>query len=165
MSEKIDSVDIYILNTLLKDAQKPLSSIAKTLNISPAAVKHRVDKLKKNNIIVGSGISINKKKLGLNTEAYIAIFLEKASMNKRVIETLEKVDEITECHYSTGAFSLFVRLLCENNAHMTSVLTEKIQSIEGVVRTETFILLESPIGRNIDLSVLKNKFGTPLDVQ
>ena len=152
MSEKLDKTDVFILNSLLVNAQESLSTLSRALEVSPAAVKHRVDKLKKNGLILGSSIHIDKEKLGFNTEAYIAIFLEKASMNSTVIEAIKAIAEVTECHYSTGAFSLLVRLLCQNNNHMTSVLTNKIQSIDGVVRTETFLLLESPIERSIQIT-------------
>jgi len=39
--------------------------------------------------------------------------------------------------------------MCKDNEHLMSVLNTKVQTIEGISRTETFISLEQQIGRQI----------------
>ena len=48
-------------------------------------------------------------------------------------------------HYTTGNYSMFVKLICKDTDHLRKVLMEKIQKIEDITRTETFISLQESI--------------------
>jgi Lrp/AsnC family transcriptional regulator for asnA, asnC and gidA len=50
-------------------------------------------------------------------------------------------------------YNMFVKILCRDTRHLREVLNDKIQVIDGVERTETFISLESGIDREITLEV------------
>ena len=71
--------------------------------------------------------------------------------NPEAVVKLEQIDEIIECHYTTGNWSLLVKLRCRDNEHLMDVLNTKIQSIKGVSRTETFISLQQQLTRQIQL--------------
>jgi Lrp/AsnC family transcriptional regulator for asnA, asnC and gidA len=83
--------------------------------------------------------------------AYIGIFLDKAMSNPRAVKELETIPEVLECHYTTGDWSILIKVLCKDNEHLMQVLNKKIQQIEGVSRTETFISLNQQIDRQISL--------------
>ena len=65
---------------------------------------------------------------------------------------MKKIPEILECHYTTGNWSVLVKVICKNNEHLMALLNKQIQSIEGVSRTETFISLEQQIDRQISIN-------------
>ena len=67
------------------------------------------------------------------------------------MEQLKKKPEVTECHYTTGNWSIFIKILCKDNEHLMHLLNTKIQAIPGVSRTETFISLNQQIKRQIAL--------------
>jgi Lrp/AsnC family transcriptional regulator for asnA, asnC and gidA len=81
----------------------------------------------------------------------LGIFLEKASMYNTVSARLETIPEIVECHYTTGQYAIFVKIYAKNNEHLKSVLNDKLQSIEGISSTETFISLEEKFGRQLSV--------------
>ena len=83
--------------------------------------------------------------------AFIGIYLDKAIRNTEAVKQLEEIDEVIECHYTTGNWSIFVKLLCKDNEHLMELLNKKIQSVEGVSRTETFISLQQQLKRQISL--------------
>ena len=83
--------------------------------------------------------------------AFIGIYLDKAIRNPEAVKRLEQIDEVIECHYTTGNWSIFVKLLCKDNEHLMELLNKKIQSVEGVSRTETFISLQQQLNRQISL--------------
>ncbi|MDA0201611.1 MAG: Lrp/AsnC ligand binding domain-containing protein, partial [Bacteroidetes bacterium] len=56
-----------------------------------------------------------------------------------------------ECHYTTGNWSILIKLLCEDNEHLMTLLNHRIQTIDGVSRTETYISLNQQIKRQIQL--------------
>ena len=71
--------------------------------------------------------------------------------NPEAVKQLEKIPEVIECHYTTGNWSVLIKILCEDNEHLMSLLNQRIQPIEGVSRTETFISLNQQIKRQIQL--------------
>ena len=148
---KIDGIDKEIIRMLIENARRPILEIAKKIGISGAAIHQRLRKLEKSELINGSSISIDPKILGYNTMAYIGIFLDRATNNKTFVSELYKIKEVIECHYTTGNWSIFVKLLCKDNEHLMELLNKKIQSVEGVSRTETFISLQQQLNRQISL--------------
>ena len=147
----IDGIDKVILKTLMQDARKPILAISKITGISGAAVHQRLKKLEKAEVISGSQIIINPKILGFKTVAFIGIYLDKAMRNPEAVNQLKNIPEVIECHYTTGNWSIFVKLLCKDNEHLMELLNKKIQSVEGVSRTETFISLQQQLNRQITL--------------
>ena len=147
----IDGIDKIILKTLMQDARKPILAISKITGISGAAVHQRLKKLEKAEVISGSQIIINPKILGFKTVAFIGIYLDKAMRNPEAVNQLKNIPEVIECHYTTGNWSIFAKLLCKDNEHLMELLNKKIQSVEGVSRTETFISLQQQLNRQITL--------------
>lgn len=147
----IDGLDKIILRALMKDARKPINEIAKTVGISGAAVHQRLKKLENSGLIASSQMVINPKVLGYKTMAFIGIYLDKAMRNPEAVKQLEKIPEVIECHYTTGNWSVLIKILCHDNEHLMSLLNHRIQAIEGVSRTETFISLNQQIKRQIEL--------------
>lgn len=147
----LDGIDKEILRFLMEDARKPILEIARQIGISGAAIHQRLRKLEASGIIKGSKFIVDPKIIGYNTMAYIGIFLDKAMSNPKAIKALKAIPEVLECHYTTGNWSILIKVLCRDNAHLMDLLNKQIQQIEGVSRTETFISLDQQIDRQIQL--------------
>ncbi|HSJ11146.1 MAG TPA: Lrp/AsnC ligand binding domain-containing protein [Gillisia sp.] len=145
----IDGIDKIILNHLMDDARKPILEIARNLGISGAAIHQRLRKLEKAGLIEGSKLVINPRVLGYTTLAFVGVYLDKAVSNPSAVKKLREIPEVLECHYTTGNWSIFLKILCRDNEHLMKVLNKNIQAIEGVSRTETFISLDQQIQRQI----------------
>ncbi|MFP2995703.1 Lrp/AsnC ligand binding domain-containing protein [Spongiivirga sp. MCCC 1A20706] len=146
---QIDGIDKKILRFLMDDARKPILEIARQIGISGAAIHQRLRKLESSGLISGSKFIINPKALGYNTMAFIGIFLDKAMSNPDAVRQLKQIPEVLECHYTTGNWSIFIKILCRDNEHLMNLLNKEIQTIKGVQRTETFISLNQQIERQI----------------
>ena len=147
----IDNIDKKILSYLMNDARISFLSIAKECNISSAAIQQRVKKMTDAGIIKGSKFTISPKVLGYDICVFIGVFLDQAHAYKSVVNELMKINEIVECHYTTGNYAIFLKLYCKNNEHLMKILIDTIQNIQGVSRTETFISLEQTIERQIEV--------------
>ncbi|MEC7415174.1 MAG: Lrp/AsnC ligand binding domain-containing protein [Bacteroidota bacterium] len=145
----LDGIDKIIIRYLLEEARTPIQILAKACGISGAAIHQRLKKLENTGVISGSQIILNPKVLGFNTIAFIGIYLDKAIRNPEAVQQLKNIPEVVECHYTTGNWSIFVKLLCRDNEHLMQLLNKNIQSIEGVSRTETFISLQEQISRQV----------------
>lgn len=148
---EIDGIDKEILRYLMEDARKPILQIASKIGISGAAIHQRLRKLEQSGVIAGSKFVVNTKVLGYSTMAFVGIYLDKASSNPEAVKELRKIPEVLECHYTTGNWSILIKIICRDNEHLMQLLNNKIQPINGVSRTETFISLDQQIERQIQL--------------
>jgi Lrp/AsnC family transcriptional regulator for asnA, asnC and gidA len=150
-SLNIDGIDKKILRTLMQDARTPILEIARNVGISGAAIHQRLKKLEKAKLISKYALIVNPKVLGFETVSYIGVYLDKAMTNVEAIKFLKKIPQVIECHCTTGHWNIFIKVICKDNTHLMYILNEKIQSISGVSRTETFISLEQQIDRQITI--------------
>ncbi len=148
---EIDGIDKEILRELMADARKPVLQIASKIGISGAAIHQRLRKLEHSEVISGSKFTVNHKVLGYSTMAFVGVYLDKAARNPEAVKELKKIPEVLECHYTTGNWSILIKIICRDNQHLMQLLNTKIQAIEGVSRTETFISLDQQIDRQIQL--------------
>lgn len=147
----IDGIDKKILRALMEDARTPVLEIARQVGISGAAIHQRLRKLEKSGLLAGSKFIVNPKVLGYTTMAYVGIYLDKAMSNPEAVKQLKNIPEVLECHYTTGHWSIFIKILAKDNEHLMHLLNKEIQSINGVSRTETFVSLQQQIDRQIKI--------------
>ena len=103
----------------------------------------------------GSGFYINPKSLGYFTCTYVGLNLERGNMYKEVVERMMNIPEVLECHFTTGPYTMLAKLYAKDNEQLMDLLNNKLQSIPGVVSTETLISLEQSIKREIPINVEK----------
>ena len=147
--EKIDNLDKKILSILSKNARIPFKDVAAVCGVSRAAIHQRVQHMIEEGVIMGSSFNVNPKSLGYNTCTYVGINLDRGNMYKSVIEQLMQIPEVVECHFNTGPYTLLVKLYAQDNEQLMNLLNIQMQSIPGVVATETMISLEQSIKREI----------------
>jgi Lrp/AsnC family transcriptional regulator, regulator for asnA, asnC and gidA len=148
---QLDNLDKKILSLIKSDARTPFLEVARQCGISGAAVHQRVQRLTKIGIIKGSELILDPEKMGYSTCAYVGIYLEKASLYKDVVDELRNIPEVTQCHYTTGNWSIFIKLYTKNNKSLKDILVNKLQAIHGVIRTETLISLEEGFNRQLPI--------------
>lgn len=153
-NSEIDSTDLKILALLAEDAKIPYTEIAKKVFVSGGTVHVRMRKLEELGVVLGSTLKIDYSKLGYDITAFLGIFLEKSSYYEQVAAQLEKIPEVVSLHYTTGPYSMYVRIYCRDTSHLRQVLHDKIQKIDGVERTESIISLEERVQRTIRLDEL-----------
>ncbi|MDX2063841.1 MAG: Lrp/AsnC ligand binding domain-containing protein [Bacteroidia bacterium] len=147
----LDDLDRQILRVLLKDANVPYTDIARELQVSGGTIHVRMKKMQEAGVVVGSRLVVSPSALGFDITALIGVYLEKGSAYNHVRGELQRVPEVTEVWFTTGVYNLIIKIVCRDTPHLREVLNEKIQIIEGVERTETFIALEEPISRELSI--------------
>ncbi|PIE86395.1 MAG: transcriptional regulator [Bacteroidia bacterium] len=150
-NNNLDKLDRKILSLVAKNARIPFLEVARECGVSGAAIHQRIQRLMKFDVIKGSEFIITPKKIGFSTCAYIGIYLEKASMYEDVVKELKKIPEIVECHYTTGNYSIFIKIYTTDNDALRRILSDKLQLIKGITRTETFISLEENFKRQLPI--------------
>ena len=148
--EKIN-LDRKILEIVMRNARIPSKDVAVVCGVSRAAIHQRIQRMIDLKVITGSGYHVNPKVLGYTTCTYIGVKLEKGSMYKDVVPELEKIPEVVECHFTTGPYTMLIKLYARDNQHLMELLNDKIQMIHGVVATETLISLDQSMNREIPI--------------
>ena len=130
--EKIDKLDRKILSILAQNARIAFKDVAEKCGVSRAAIHQRVERLKEDGVITGSGFSINPKSIGYGTCTYVGIRLERGSMYKNVVKKLLHIPEIVECHFTTGPYTMMVKAYVRDNEQLMKLLNDTLQSIDSL---------------------------------
>lgn len=144
----LDKIDKEIIYMLMDNAKTSLAHISKNVGISTTAVHQRIKKLENAGVIENSISFLNPRKIGYKVVTFIGVFLEQPSHYLDAIKALNEINEVVEAHYTTGNYTIFLKVLCRDNDHLMEILN-KIQKLKGVIRTETFISLEQSISRQL----------------
>lgn len=146
----LDALDKKILTLVANDARIPFLEVARTCKVSGAAIHQRMQKLTTMGIIKGSQYILDPEKVGNGTCAFVGILLRDPKDAERVMKALMKVPEITECHFTTGNYDMFLKIYAHDNAHLLKIIHEKLQAI-GIQRSETMVSLNEPINRQMPI--------------
>ncbi|MDE6097387.1 MAG: Lrp/AsnC ligand binding domain-containing protein [Muribaculaceae bacterium] len=149
MEKTIDNLDRKILEIVMRNARIPSKDIALVCGVSRAAVHQRIQRMIDIKVITGSGYNVDPKVLGYATCTYVGVNLERGAMYRNVVPELEKIPEIVECHFTTGPYTMLVKVYARDNEHLMELLNDRIQMIPGVTGTETLISLDNSISRVI----------------
>ena len=146
---QIDNLDKQILHALMENARTAYAELAKRFNVSAGTIHVRVEKLKQAGIITGTQLSINTKRLGYDVCCFIGINLNNARDYPETLIKLEALEEVVEAYYTTGNYSIFIKVMAKSIDHLQDVLINKIQAIEAIQSTETLISLQNHDSRTV----------------
>ncbi len=156
----LDALDRKILKLIAEDARIPFLEVARACNVSGAAIHQRIQKLTMLGILKGSEFIIDPEKIGYETCAYIGLYLKDPESFDLVVERLRKIPEVTECHYTTGGYDMFIKIYAKNNHHLLNIIHDKLQPL-GLSRSETIVSFNAVINRQ--LPILDEEVGNDDD--
>ena len=151
-SERMDALDRKILGIISQNARIPFRDVALQCGVSRAAIHQRVQRMFDDGIITGSGYHVNPRSIGYNTCTYVGLTLEKGSMYREVVAALDRIPEVVESHFTTGRYTMMIKLYARDNSHLMELINGNIQEIKGVTATETLISLDESIKKEIPIT-------------
>ena len=149
---QLDALDEQILKLIANNARIPFLEVARTCNVSGAAIHQCIQKLTNLGILKGSQFIIDPEKVGYETCAYIGLYLKDPSSFEEVIEKLSLIPEVVECHYTTGKYDMFIKIYARNNHHLISIIHDKLQPL-NLARTETLISFHEALKRQMPIEL------------
>jgi Lrp/AsnC family transcriptional regulator, leucine-responsive regulatory protein len=154
-THKLDPTDLRILALVQRDGKLAQSEIAKRVGLSTAAVNERLKKLEKAGVIRGYAALLDAAAVGAALTAFVEVFIEHPRHEPAFIESLLGLDEVQECHYVTGEFSLLLKVRVRDVGSLQALLLHRLNCLEGVRQTRTLIVL----------STLKEECLVPIEVK
>ena len=152
MLTRIDRLDRKILEIIMSNARIASKDIAAVCNVSRAAIHQRIQRMIEMGVIIGSGYRVNPKTLGYATCTFVGVNLERGALYRDVVPELEKIPEVIDCHFTTGPYTILLKVFARDNEHLMKLLNDKIQHIPGVTGTETMISLDHSIERELPVN-------------
>ena len=146
----LDALDRKILKLIAEDARIPFLEVARACNVSGAAIHQRIQKLTTLGILKGSEFIIDPEKIGYETCAYVGLYLKDPESFDLVVDKLRKIPEVTECHYTTGGYDMFIKIYAKNNHHLLNIIHDKLQPL-GLSRSETIVSFNAVINRQLPI--------------
>lgn len=147
---QLDSLDRKILKLIATDARVPFLEVARACNVSGAAIHQRIQKLTNLGILKGSEFIIDPEKIGYEACAYVGLYLMDPSSFDNVVEKLRQIPEVTECHYTTGGYDMFIKIYAKSNHHLLNIIHDKLQPL-GLSRSETIVSFNAVIDRQLPI--------------
>jgi Lrp/AsnC family leucine-responsive transcriptional regulator len=141
--EKLDAVDLLILEVLQAQGRTKRNELADTVKLSIPAVSERLRKLEDRGIIRSFNAVVEARKVGLEVTAFIFVMAESSTFYPEIIKRATAQEEILECHAITGEGSHIFKARTRSTATLEKLLSQ-IQSWPGVKNTRTSIVLSSP---------------------
>ncbi len=143
MHDKIDAIDIQILQTLQLQGRTKRNELAEQVKLSIPAVSERLRKLEERGVIRGYHAVLDGRKVGYGLTAFIFIASDSPSHYAKIIERASAHPEILECHAITGDGSHLLKIKTHSTETLEKLLAQ-IQAWPGVTNTRTHVVLSSP---------------------
>ncbi len=137
----LSELDRRLLSALREDGRAPVAELARRLGVARATVTARIDKLVASGTIVGFSVRV-RDELDPDTLRAMTLIEVEGRTTDAVIRRLRGFPEIRALHSTNGGWDLVAELRVDTLAEFDQVLG-RIRSIDGVVNSETSLLLSS----------------------
>jgi len=134
----LDDVSLGIIRELQIDGRRPFTTIAKTVGLSEAAVRQRVQRLIDAGVMQIVAVT-DPLRVGLHRQAMIGVRVD--GDVRDVASKLASSNEIDYVVICSGAYDLLVELTARDDEHLLDVINSQIRAIPGVRSTDTFVYL------------------------
>ncbi len=140
----LDRTDLKILDILQTDGRISNSKLAELVNLSPTAVMARVQKLTKDEFILGYEAKLNPNKLNANFLVFVEVLLDKTTPNvlDDFIDAVTQYPEIVECHMVSGGFDFLIKLRSAGMEEFRRIAGQILWQLPGVKETRSYPVMQ-----------------------
>ena len=140
----MDQTDKKILHILQNQGRISMKELGQLVSLTPPAVTERVKKLEEKGYIIGYRAVVNPEKFHKKIKAFVSVDMEPAKY-KKFLEYAKSSPYIFECHHVVGSNCLILKVMAET----TEELEQVIDTIKESGRTQTSVILSSPIEHKV----------------
>lgn len=140
----LDRTDLKILDILQTDGRISNSKLAELVNLSPTAVMARVQKLTKDEFILGYEAKLNPSKLNASFLVFVEILLDKTTPHvlDDFIDAVTQYPEIVECHMVSGGFDFLIKLRSADMEEFRRIAGQILWQLPGVKETRSYPVMQ-----------------------
>lgn len=137
----MDKLDKDIINFLQENGRMRYTKIADQLGVTEGTVRNRAARLLEENLIQIVGMT-DPHNMGYEAPAMIGISVQPAHLESAA-QTLAILPEVSHLILVSGEYDLIIEVFCRNREHLANFVTDNLQPIPGVQKTQTFMILHT----------------------
>lgn len=137
----LDELDWTIVNELRRE-ETTNSALAEKLGISEGTVRQRVKRLKDAGILRVRAL-INPDVLARQQLASIAVMIGESRLLDQKAREIAALENVLSVSIMSGQYDLMAEVLVDSNRGLVKFLTETLPQVEGITKTESFLMLRS----------------------
>ena len=141
VDQPLDEVDRRILAELTRDGRLSVSAVAENVHISRAHAYSRIARLTDSGVLTKFTALIDPIKAGLRSSAYVTLKVQQHAW-RELREQLRLIPEIHHIALVGGDFDVILLVRAEDNVGLRRVIFDQLQSMPGVMDTQTFLVFE-----------------------
>ena len=135
----LDDLSKAIIEELQQDGRRSYAGIGKSVGLSEAAVRHRVQRMVDAGVMQIVAVT-DPMQLGFARQAMIGIRC--TGDTTKIAERLAAIDAVDYVVLTAGSYDAIVEVVCEDDDSLLDVLNTKIRALSGVLSTETLVYLK-----------------------
>ncbi|MEW5784421.1 MAG: Lrp/AsnC family transcriptional regulator [Bacillota bacterium] len=139
----MDPVDRAILTLLKDNGRLTYSDLGRRVHLSVPAVAERVRRLESSGVIDSYTVRLNRNKLNCGLLSFVMVTIERAGQIDDFREKVVEFAEVLECHHIAGEYDYLLKVAVADTAALERFLSVSLKKIEGVVKTNTLIVLST----------------------
>ena len=145
MSEKLDKIDLKIINILQENSKITNLDLSKRIGLSPAPTLERVKKLEQSGVVESYHANVNAAKIGLNVKTFVLVNLawQKENALENFLSKINQINEVVECYIITGEADCLLKIICKDIPTYEELLFKKLSKIEEIERIKTLMTLSN----------------------
>ncbi|HMG13804.1 MAG TPA: Lrp/AsnC family transcriptional regulator [Saprospiraceae bacterium] len=145
MSDKLDKIDLRILQILQENSKITNLELSKRIGLSPAPTLERVKKLEQSGVIESYHANVNSQAIGLNVKTFALVSLawNKENALNNFLSKIRAIKEITECYIITGEADFLIKIVCKDIPTYEKLLFKTLSQIEEIERLKTLMTLST----------------------
>ena len=136
-----DTMDWKIIEILSK-GHVPNSQVAEQLKVSEGTIRRRIKALQADGVMKIRAL-LNPDILANQQLALVVANVDKPNLLKTKAKEISQLENVTSVSIISGRYDLLIEALVESNKGLVSFITENLSKVEGISKTETFLILKS----------------------
>lgn len=131
---ELDQIDKSILKELQKNSKLTTKELATAVNLSPTPVFERQKRLEKEGYIQKYVAVLDSEKVGNGMIVFCNIKLKQHTREHgaKLIEALNKMEEVTECYNTSGDYDFMIKIYVQNMKDYQDFVMNKLGDIDSI---------------------------------
>ena len=137
----LDDIDRSIIAELTRDGRMSVTQVAENVHISRAHAYTRIARLTGEGVLTKFTALVDPIKAGLRSSAYVTLKVSQHSW-RELREQLRAIPEVHHIALVGGDFDVILLVRAIDNIDLRRVIFDELQSMTGVLDTQTFLVFE-----------------------
>lgn len=157
--EQLDSIDIHILEFLMKRGRATHIEVGDEVGLSPSAAYRRVQALEGSGVIRGYQAIVDQTAVGV--EITVMVLVKLVSQSATCLDAFEnavsKCPNVTSCCMMAGELDYLLAVCAANVDDYEHIHKDQLSRLPGVARVESSFVVKRVFGRRVPLRQFSNR--------